>query len=1144
MERVALLSEEPVVTAEMLGLSEAPVAQPRTATREEQEIPLGEVVGSVERDHLLEALRQTNWNISRAAARLGISRNTLRYRIEKHGLRPGVSPSRSRRKVERSRAPASTVPAAVFPEAPAPVSIRWERRRLTLLRTALVTPPGADLPPDTSRALEVLVEKAQSFGGQVMELSPTGVVAAFGLEPVEDAPRRAALSAMAIQKAAERARRTDAEQLAVKAGIHTGQFLVGQVGGATQIDLEAKRLAWPVLEALVEEAEPDTILASAAAAPFLERRFDLVPVGVSKQAAGQAYRLAGRERTGFELLGRMARFVGRRNEIELLQSRLATAMRGHGQVVGLVGEAGIGKSRLLFEFRHSFAGERVRYFEAACVSYGSAIPYLPVVSLLKSYFEIDERDDARATREKVTAKVMALDEALKESIPPLLALLQALPEDDLFLTSVPPQRRQRTLDAVKRLLVRESQLQPLLVVIEDLHWSDSETQAALDGLVESLPTTRLLLLVSYRPEHQHGWGARTYYTQIVLVPLSPTSAGELVDALLGDDPGLALIKQVLFDRSGGNPFFLEESVRTLVETHVLVGARGAYRLAKPIESIQVPATVQALLGARIDRLPPEQKRLLQSASVIGKDVPVALLQAISGLSGEALRPSLARLQAGEFLYEARLFPEIEYAFKHSLSHEVAYESLLQDEKKVLHAKIVEALERLSGDRRAEKAEALAHHALGGEVWDKAVDYLREAGARAYARAALMETLDRYEQALALIPRLGTSPENTRRAIDVRLDLHAPLLAVGQISRLLQLYQEAEPLARQLNDPRRLSRVFQGMGQCSWADARYRDGIEHAQQALGIVTTTDDPEVRVLATYVLGVSRHALGEYRAAIDFLTRVVDGPEADLAKRLLAVTVSAYIASCSWLTYCLAVVGDFERALMYGERGIQAADASDHPQAQAVTYTFRAMLRAYRGEFAQALPWCEQAVRLCETKGLLVWLPAAYFTLGWVLAGAGHPAEGVPYLERGATLHESMGVKAYLPLRYVRWAEGLLLAGQVEEARRVADRAMELAVASSERGNEAEALHVRGRVAAAGEPPALEPAKTFYERAKALAEDLGMRPLLARCHLDLGELSRRAGNRAIAAEHFAKATTLFREMGMAFWLAQSEGAQRALGG
>jgi predicted ATPase len=308
-------------------------------------------------------------------------------------------------------------------------------------------------------------------------------------------------------------------------------------------------------------------------------------------------------------------------------------------------------------------------------------------------------------------------------------------------------------------LLRESQGQPLLLVFEDLHWIDAETQALLDSLVESLPTARLLLLVNYRPEYRHGWGSKTYYTQLRLDPLPPASTAAVLQTLLGTDPSMAPLTPLLIARTEGNPFFLEECVRTLVETQVLVGAPGAYRLAQTLPTIQVPATVQAVLAARIDRLPPEEKRLLQTAAVIGMEVPLTLLHAIAEASEEALRVGLARLQAAEFLYETRLFPDLEYTFTHALTHEVAYGSLVQERRRVLHARVVEALEALAGDRVAEQVERLAHHALRGEVWDKVVHYAHQAGIRAADRSAYGQAGAFFDQALDALAHL---PESRRR----------------------------------------------------------------------------------------------------------------------------------------------------------------------------------------------------------------------------------------------------------------------------------------------------------------------------------------------------------------------------------------------
>src|SRR5262249_33665149 len=378
--------------------------------------------------------------------------------------------------------------------------------------------------------------------------------------------------------------------------------------------------------------------------------------------------------------------------------------------------------------------------ESASVAYGKATPYFPVLDLLRCYCHLEDGDDSRTIRAKVTGQVLTLDPALPEAVPALLSLFDALPEDSPFLKLDPPQRRQRTLEALKRVLLRESQVQPLVLVFEDLHWIDTETQALLDSLVESLPTARVLLLVNYRPEYHYGWGGKTYYTQLRLDPLPPASANALLQALLGDDPSLAPLIPLLIARTQGNPFFLEESVRTLVETRVLVGERGVYRLARALPSIQVPDTVQAVLAARIDRLPPEEKQLLQTAAVIGTEVSLPLLQAIAGLPEDNLHRGFAHLQAAEFLYETRLFPDRAYTFKHALTHEVAYGSLLQERRRALHAHIVEALERLAEDQVGEQGDRLAHHAIRGEVWDKAVAYCQQAGEKAMARSASCEAV--------------------------------------------------------------------------------------------------------------------------------------------------------------------------------------------------------------------------------------------------------------------------------------------------------------------------------------------------------------------------------------------------------------------
>src|SRR6266542_5886547 len=446
-------------------------------------------------------------------------------------------------------------------------------------------------------------------------------------------------------------------------------------------------------------------------------------------------------------------FVGRDAELTRLRETLERARASQGQIVAVAGEPGVGKSRLFWEFTHSHRTHGWLVLESSPVSYGKMNSYLPVSELLKTYFGIGDHDDGRRIREKVTGKLLTLDESLRTTIPVFLSLLDVPMDDSEWQEPDPRERRRRTLDALKRLLLRESQVQPLLVIFENLNWVDSETQVFLDSLVESLPAARILLMVNYRPEYTHGWGGKSYYTQFRMDPLQPESAEELLRALLGSEPTLQPLKQLLVTQTEGNPFFIEECAQSLVETGALAGERGQYKLAKAVETLQMPPTVQAVLASRIDRLQPEDKRLLQAASVIGKDVSFALLGAIADLSDETLRTAFRRLQSAEFIYETTLFPTLEYTFKHALTHDVAYASLLQGRRRALHARVVAAIERIQADRLGEHVERLAHHAIRGEEWAKAVSYLRQAAAKAASRASNQEAVALLEQALQALTHL-------------------------------------------------------------------------------------------------------------------------------------------------------------------------------------------------------------------------------------------------------------------------------------------------------------------------------------------------------------------------------------------------------
>jgi tetratricopeptide (TPR) repeat protein len=834
----------------------------------------------------------------------------------------------------------------------------------------------------------------------------------------------------------------------------------------------------------------------------------------------------------------LTRFVGRARECEAIHQALARARASHGQAVALVGEAGVGKSRLVYEVVHSHHTQDWRVLESASVSYGKATPYFPVIDLLRRYCHVDDGDDACTIRAKVTGQVLTLDEVLQETLPALLALLDALPADSPFARLDPPQRRQRTLDALKRMLLRESQVQPLLLVSEDLHWIDAETQALLDSLVESLPTARLLLLVNYRPEYQHPWGSKTYYTQLRLDSLPPASADEFLQALLGDDPNLEPLKRLLIARTEGNPFFLEESARTLVETEVLVGQPGAYRLAKPLDRLQVPATVYAVLAARIDRLPTEEKHLLQTAAVIGTEVPFALLEAIAELSEDTLHGGLAHLQAAEFLYETRLFPEREYTFKHALTHEVAYGGLLQERRRALHARIVEALETLAGERVAEQVERLAHHALRDEMWDKALAYFRQAGEKAIAQSAHRDAAGYFEQALSALSHLPETRDTLEQAIDLRLVLCSALRTLGEFGRILAYLREAEALAAALDDPRRLGQVSLFLAVHFRNRGVYDQTIAAAQRAIAFATASGDVVLHALANNYLARAYHPQGDYRRAIDCLMQAVAFLEGTQRHERFGLPFLPAVQSRVWLAACHGELGTFAEGRPFGEEGLRIAEAADHPPSLMFALWGTGLLALRQGDLSRALPRLEQAMDICQNTEYLSNFPLIAAALGAAYTLRGRVADAVPLLTQAmeqTTVIDRVDLQALCLLPLV---EAHILAGHMEDAHILAERTLALARKRQERGNEAYALRLLGDIAVRRDPPESELAEAHYQQALTLAEELGMRPLLAHCHHGLGRLYGQTGRGAQARVALTAAIDLYRAMDMTFWLPQAEAA------
>jgi len=1130
MERAALFADSPVVTGAMLeplSVEGAVPPGPEPNSRAGAVTP-----EEAMRQHLLGVLAQCAGNISHAAARLGIARNTLYARLEKYGVRS--QRDASRRPSRRETAPAPPLTGT---------GIQWERRGITLLCAVLVEPDGGTAGAHTSRALEVMIDKLQTFGGRVEELTPTRVMASFGVDPVDDAPRRAAHAAMAIQKRAERVRDGTSRTPGVKICIHVTQVLVGRSASRIGIDTDAQHAQGPLFDKLMHAIGTDETVVSATTAPFLERRFELVPIDVGAGSADQFYRLTGQERRGLGLWGGMTQFVGRHAEIEILRSRMAAVAHGRGQLVDVVGEPGVGKSRLLWEVTHPLHVDGWLVLEVGAVPYGKMTPYLPVIDLLKIYCGIAERDDQRTTREKVIGKLHALDPKLEVAKPAFLTLLEVAVDDAEWQGLEPAERRRRTLDAVKGLLVRESQVQPLALVFEDLQWIDAQTQALLDSLVESLPGARLMLLVSHRTEYARDWGSHTSCTHLRIEPLPRESAEALLDVLLGNDPGLDTLKRLLIERTDGNPLFVEESVRALVETGALTGDRGKYQLGRDLPAVHVPDTVQAILTARIDRLPPDEKRLLEIAAVIGKDFPLSLLLEVADEMEGTIRRRLGQLQTAEFLFETRLLPDLEYTFKHALTHEVAYGSLLADRRRDLHVRIAETMERLYGDRLGEQIERLAHHAVCGEVWEKAVTYLRRAGLKAATRSALREAQVWFDQALDGLTALPASPSTLEQGFEIRLELGPVLVQLGEDRRRLEHAREAETLAERLNDDRRRGRAYLALCNAHALLGEPDEALVAGSRALEMAGRLGDLRLRILAPTYLAQAHFYRGDFERAVELATDSLAALPADWAQEPFGYSPIPISVYCRlWVVHSLAELGRFAEAAPYEAELLRLAGPTQHAFTVGVAHEAASWLHLRKGDWATARSVIEHGIAADRKGGIAAGLRTMVAASAWVLAQVGEAGEALTRLREGELLLECQGAWRWkgVLMPYQSMGRAALLLDRLDEAQSLGERAVTFS--PFRQSDEAHALHLLGDIASHPDRFDAESAETHYCKALALAGPRGMRPLIAHCHRGLGKLHLRTGHRELAHEHLTIATTMYREMDMQFWLEQAEGGMKEL--
>jgi class 3 adenylate cyclase/tetratricopeptide (TPR) repeat protein len=848
-----------------------------------------------------------------------------------------------------------------------------------------------DLDPEEARAivdpaLKLMMDSVHHYGGYVAQSTGDGVFALFGA-PVahEDHPQRALLAALGMQQELKRySDRTRAEgRLPVQArvGVNTGEVVVRSITtGEGRTEYAPIGHSTGIAARMQVLAPVGSIAATEPIRKLCEGYFVFKSLGSTKvkgvSEPVNVYEVTGlgplRSRLQRSAARGYTKFVGRHAEMEALKRAAELAKTGHGQMVATVGEPGVGKSRLYYEFKAVSQSEWM-VLEAFSVSHGQASAYMPLVDLLHSYFRITMDDDTRARREKVGGKVLMLDRALEDTLPYLFGLLGIVGGDDPVAGMDAQVRRRRTLDAIKRVLLRESLNQTLIVMFEDLHWIDDETQALLNLLADSIGTAKILLLVNYRPEYSHQWGNKTYYTQLRLDPLGPASADEMLHSLVGDGQELDPLKRLIIDKAEGNPFFMEEMVQALYEEGALL-RNGAVRVVRPLDALRIPPTVQAILASRIDRLPADEKELVQTLAVIGQEFSRAVAREVVRKPDDRLNQMIDDLQLAEFVYEQPASGGVEYTFKHALTQEVAYNSILTERRKELHDRIGAALEVLYADVSDEHLGDLAHHYSRSNNISKAIDYLGRAANQATQRALYSETLGYVNRGLAL---LGAMPESATRARD-ELGLQslkgaALMAAKGFASKeVAETFSRARELARELKDVYQEFTALQGLWGVYYTrgDAQ---ALPVAQESMAVAQKFNDPALFQYAYYALGASLTQSGKLDEAREHLERALAYRTAPKLWGGRLLGPDPVVLSLTTLSDVLLALGYPDQSLQRSHEAANAVRGESDPFSYAMAMIFVASTHCGRGEAKRAEQLCREVMDLCDRCGFPYWLALA---------------------------------------------------------------------------------------------------------------------------------------------------------------------------
>jgi len=996
---------------------------------------------------------------------------------------------------------------------------------------------------------EILIHKVHDYEGTVNELTGDGIMALFGAPiALEDAPQRAIRSALAIHK--EISKFGDKLKsggrmppIKMRIGIHTGPVVVGTLGNDLRVEFKAVGDTVNLASRMEGLAEPGATYVTEETFKLTEGLFRFEALG-EKQIKGKeepvkVYQVIApsTRRTKFDVSAErgLTPLVGRERELELLFDGFQRAKAGKGQAFSIVSEAGVGKSRLLYEFRKAIANEDVTFLEGRCLSYSRSVAYHPVIDILKSNFDIHEGEGDQEIREKVHngLRMIGADEA--STLPYLLELLSVKDSGIDQISMSPEAKKDRIIEACRKIVLKGSEVRPLIMAFEDLHWLDKSSEDVLRNHLESIPGAKVLLIFTYRPEFVHTWGAKSYHSQLTLHRLSNRESLEMVSSILGTREIERTLEELILGKTEGVPFFIEEFIKSLKDLKIIERKENIYRLSKDIQQLTIPSTIQDVIMARVDSLPETAKEVLQTGSVIEREFSYPLIKRIMNLPEQELLSQLSVLKDSELLYERGIYPQSNYVFKHALTREVVYDSILAKRKKKLHEEIGNTIEELYKDNLSEHYEVLSGHYLLSENYSKSAEYSRLAGRKAEKTASFNDAIAYAKTRVASLERLTPTGDIEKQIIDARTVLG---LYIAQMNYFVEAKEAIDPiidLAIKRDYKRRLCHIYTILGTYYWSgEENYPEAFKAFEEALKISEEGKDIVSLVLASSWFGYALGANCEFERSIKYLQRAIDINVA--AKNLWGIAIcKSNLAYFSHFYH-----GRIDLEFKTSNEGLQIAEESGDIYSKAVAYVSHGTSCYGKGLLEEAEKYLLKGLEFCERINFSGWDGIAEYTLGDIYYEAGNFQRSKEHYEKGIWAFE----RNRLFPSWVRWGKVASTRSKVKNKEKDVNLESLYAHSRYNKVKVAEGWIQRyiGEILLNIDDQYLSEAEHWIQNAIETDQRNRMMFHLGKDYALYAELFKRKGERLKARENLGKAIEIFKECGADGWVEKYEKELAAL--